>query len=258
MRTPWLPVAAIALAACSLPPLRGKAQIGKDPYALFVADGPTGADLFAVLPTGGNAIQVTFSPIAERAPALAPDGGTVAFLREPVPAEPLGRGRTVWLQNLLTGRERQLRFPREMDPIPDRVGWSRDGRAIYVATARGLWRFAAPPADPAPAPVGAAERSAADSSLMTLVGDPPFARVTACDSARSALCLVDAAGRETLMQPDARDPARWGPDSVGFFQNDQFVIRPVGPGRARVLQWTLRLNRPRELTFFPGRAGAGS
>ena len=36
------------IAACTLPPLRGRVEIGTDPYAVVVADGSGGADLYAI------------------------------------------------------------------------------------------------------------------------------------------------------------------------------------------------------------------
>jgi hypothetical protein len=243
---------ALALGACSLPPLRGKAEIGKDAYAVFAADAPGGTDLFAVLPTGGAPIPLTFSPVEESDPALSPDGATVLFLRH----ERHGTEdrRTVWLLNLLSGVERELVLPPSWKAVPERAAWSADGRSIYVRTSGGaapaIARFPAPPGSDAPALLAGAARGQADSSFLVLLGSPAFASVTECGD---GLCTIGADGASTPLASPARDAARWGPDSVGYFTGDRFAIRPLGPGRPRVLQWSPAPANPRRLTFFPGR-----
>ena len=100
------------LAGCSgsLPPLRGHIEPGTDPFVIFVGGiGRGGGDLYAVAGSGGAAIPVTFSAVGEMRPALAPNGGAVAFLRggtlrDSTPA-------SVWVMNLLNGAERQIALP---------------------------------------------------------------------------------------------------------------------------------------------------
>lgn len=246
----------LALAACSLPPLRGKAEIGKDRYAVFAADVPGGTDLFAVLPTGGAPIPLTFSPVDESDPALSPDGATVLFLRH----ERRGSDdrRTIWLLNLLSGIERELVLPPSWKAVPERASWSADGRSVYVRIMRGsardtiraTARFAAPPASSAPVLVAGAEQSHADSSFLVLLGSPAFAAVSRCGD---GLCIAGADGTTTPLASPAREPARWGIDSVGYFTGDRFAIRPLGPGRTRTLEWSPAPVNPRHLTFFAGR-----
>lgn len=238
----------LAFAGCSLPPLRGKAEIGKDAYAVFVADVPGGSDLFAVVPAGGAPIQLTFSPIAESDPVLSPDGSAVVFLRHQTIG---GADRpTVWVLNLLSGAERELVLPIAWKLAPDRAAWSHDGTAIYIATARGPVRMAAPPRAPAPIMVPAAGRSAADSSFMVLLGTPAFASVAPCGD---GLCTVGPDGQRAPLASPAFGGTRWGRDSVGYFSGDRFYVRPLGPGHARFLEWSPPPVHPRELTFFAGR-----
>ncbi|MGI8818260.1 MAG: hypothetical protein ACR2HW_03890, partial [Gemmatimonadales bacterium] len=68
---------------------------------------------------------------------------------------------------------------------------------------------------------------------------------------------VGDSGRPTLFAPEARDPVRWGPDSVAFFAGDEVEIRPLGPGRPRRLAWSNAPKRPRGMTFFEGTRGRG-
>ena len=163
----------LLLAGCSLPPLRGKAEVGKDPYAVFVADGPGGSAVFAPLPTGGPPIPITFSPVQESAPSLSPDGAIVAFLRGEDTAS--SRPRGVWLLNLLSGAEREVSIPAELHADPDRVGWSGDGRTLYISSGRRTLRTPVPPARLAVEAVPASDRPAADSAFMVLLGAPAFA-----------------------------------------------------------------------------------
>lgn len=246
-RAAALPFAA-ALASCSLPPLRGRAEIGRDAYAIFVADTPDGSDLFAILPTGGAPIPLTFTVVDERAPALAPDGGTVAFLREQHTGDSVRT--TVWLMNLLSGSEREVTLPDSLRATPRAVAWTPDGRAVYVRTDRGVVRSSAPPVRGGAHLVSAVEASAADSAFYVLLGQPAFGRAAACDA---GVCLIGTDGESTGLAAGARDPLRWGRDSVAYFRGDQVEIRPLGPGRAHLLGWEPAPLRPREMTFFEGR-----
>jgi hypothetical protein len=232
------------VAGCSLPPLRGKAEPGRDPYAVFVADTPGGSDLFAILPSGGAPIQLTFSPVEESSPTLSPDGSTVLFMRRAS-----GGQRSVWLLNLLSGSERELRLPRAWKAEPERGAWSADGRTIYVRTTAGVARVAAPPAAAAPALRTRREAASADSSFLVLLGAPGFAAVTACGN---GLCTLGADGVSTPLAAPAHGAARWGADSVGWFEGERFTIRPLGGGHTRILEWSPAPLNPRELTYHPG------
>ena len=233
----------------TLPPLRGKAEVGQDAYAVFVGGSGLSSDLYAVRGDGGAAIPLTYTPVAELAPALAPDGGTVAFLRarslrDSAPA-------TVWILNLLSGADRELRLPRGAGP-PRRVGWSRNGRSLAVRTESGLYRLNAPPARPDPIPVSGSQGPAAESSLAVLLGDPVFARVVPC-STPGELCVVGDTGSPGFLARGAQQAVRWGPDSVALLIGSRVEIRPLGPGRPRRLTWSSLPMNPRELTFFEGR-----
>lgn len=242
------PLPLALLITCSgVSPLRNLATVGRDPYAVFVADDPGGRpDLFAVRADGGPVVQITFTTVAEAHPVLSPDGSAVAFLRARSTADSVPGA--IWVQNLVTGGERQLALPPGAGP-PDRLGWAPDGGTLYAGAGAEVFALPAPPASGSARPVGAAERAAAESSFSVLVGDPPFGRVVGCGR---ALC-VEGHGPPVPFAQDARSPARWGPDSVGYFTGDELVVRPVGPGRARRVAWTRVPPRPRDLTFFPGR-----
>jgi hypothetical protein len=240
---------ATAISGChiGLPPLRGKIEVGKDAYAVFVAGtGRAGGDLYAVRPEGGAPIPITFTNVGEMQPKLSPDGVSLLFLRgrslvDSTPA-------TIWVMNLLSGGERELRLPKGAAP-PTAAGWSEDGRSIVVA-AKTLYRFAAPPGDGAPHEVGQAERAAAESSLAVIVGRPAFATVVPC-AQRGDLCVQADSGAPDLLAHDARDPLPWGGDSVAFFVGNEVEIRPLGAGRSRRLE--LDAARPRQMTVFTGR-----
>lgn len=240
------------LAGCTLPPLRGVAEIGKDPYAVFVAKGTGGTDLYVARSDAATVVPLTFTPVTELGPALSPDGAMVAFLREPWPAD-TSATRSVWLINLLSGAERELALPRKVTERPERVGWSADGSTIFLRTDRGVWRFATPPAAADPRPLRAAERAAADSAFMTLLGDPVFARAEECGGEGGGVCVVGESGNPAVIARAGSAPARWGGDSVSYFTPDGLEVRPLGPGRPRVVEWRPAPIEPRSLTFFPGR-----
>ncbi|MGE5230119.1 MAG: TolB family protein [Deltaproteobacteria bacterium] len=241
--------ALLLLSACTgLSPLRGRAVVGRDAYVIFVADGPEGgSDLFGVRTDGGPVFQVTYTNVREAAPALAPDGGAVAFLRgagsdDSVPA-------AVWVLNLLTGAERELALPVGA-PAPERVGWSADGQSIYVRAGTTRYLLHAPPAPAAARALTGAARAAADSSLWVLLGDPPFGRAVPCGA---ALCVEAGTGGPSRFADNAHDAARWGRDSVGYLSGGDLVVRPLGPGRERRVDWSGVPAKPRELTVFVGR-----
>ncbi len=244
------PVLVVALAACgcTLPPLRGRAEIGKDPYAVFVARTTDGFDLFAILPSGGAPIPLTFTVVDEHAPALGPDGGALAFLRDQRTGDSVRT--TVWVMNLLSGAEREIALPRALGAKVERVAWSRDGRTLYLRTQRGTFSAAAPPSAPAPRLASGAELAVADSSFFVLVGQPVLGRADACGT---ALCLFDADGERSAIAENASAPIRWGRDSLAFFGRGGVVVRPVGPGRPRTLRWEPAPVEPREMTYFEGR-----
>lgn len=235
------------LTACgTLPPLRGKIDVGRESFAVFVGGSGMG-DLYAVRGDGGPAFPITYTTVAELAPQLAPNGTDLAFLRgkslrDSTPA-------TVWVMNLLDGREQELRLPKGAS-APQRVGWSEDGRSLVVGTADGLYRLNAPPERPDPQPVAPAEQAAAESSLTVLLGDPVFAQVVPCER-RTDLCVVTAKRQRGILAQAARDPVRWGPDSVAVLVGGDLVqIRPLARGRPRVLNWSDVPPRPRQMTFF--------
>jgi hypothetical protein len=238
------------LGSCgTIPPLRGKIEVGRDAYAVFVGGSGINGDLYAVRADGGPTFPITYTTVAELRPQLAPNGADLAFLRgrslrDSTPA-------TVWVMNLLNGSERELRLPKDAG-TPQRVGWNRDGQSLVVETTGGLYQLNAPPERPDPQPVSPAERAIAESSLAVLLGDPVFARVLPCER-RSDLCLLTTKGRRGILAQAARDPVRWGPDSVAVLVGGDLVqIRPLARGRPRVLAWTSVPQRPRQMTFFEG------
>ncbi|MGH7534557.1 MAG: hypothetical protein ACREMG_03125, partial [Gemmatimonadales bacterium] len=68
-----------------------------------------------------------------------------------------------------------------------------------------------------------------------------------------ALCVRGRAGLPALLARHARDPVRWGTDSVAYFVGSALEIRPLGPGRTRRLTWSAAPRNPRQMTMFDGR-----
>jgi hypothetical protein len=251
-KKPLVAALVAGLAACSgsLPPLRGQMEVGRDGYAVFVAGGAAaGGDLYAVRTEGGAIVPITFSAVGEMRPALSPDGAMVAFLRGASLRD--STPGSVWVMNLLSGAEREVELPRGAG-VPRQVGWSPDGRSLVVAAGDGLYRASAPPAPLDARPVPAAGRAAAESALAVLLGRPAFARAVPC-AEPGDLCVAGDTGAPGLLAHGARDPARWGDDSVMFFTGESVEIRPLGPGRARLLAWEGVPARPRQMTVFLGR-----
>ena len=244
-------MAGLTLAACggTLPPLRGQMEVGRDAYAVFVGGtGLAGGDLYAVRTEGGPVIPITFSSVGEMRPSLSPDGSMVAYLRGASLRD--STPGSVWVMNLLSGAEREIALPRGAGS-PSQVGWMGDGRSIVVRAGGGLYRGGAPPASGELRAVPAAERAGAESTLAVLLGRPVFARVVAC-ATPGALCIVGDSGAPGPLATEARDPARWGDDSVAYFTGASVEIRPLGRGRGRRLNWDNPPARPRQLTVFLG------
>ncbi|MFL5459393.1 MAG: TolB family protein, partial [Gemmatimonadales bacterium] len=198
-----LPLTLFCTIACgTLPPLRGRIDVGHESYAIFVGGSGVGGDLYAVRGDGGPAYQITYTTVAELRPALSPDGAEVAFfrgqsLRDSTPA-------TLWVLNLLNGADRELRLPKDAGLL-ERVGWRSDGNALLVKTSKDLYRVEAPPAKPNARSVPPGERAAAESSLAVLLGDPVFARVVPCSQAED-LCVIPRSGRPGILAQAATDP----------------------------------------------------
>jgi hypothetical protein len=247
-----LGVTSVLACDATLPPLRGKAEVGRDAYVVFVGGSGTSSDLYAVRSDGGAAIPITYTPVAELAPALAPDGGSVAFLR----ARALGDSTpaTIWVMNLLNGADRELPLPSGAG-TPTQLGWSREGTSLFVRTDRGIYRLAAPPKKSESQLVAPVARAAAESSLAVLLGDPVFARVVHCEQV-DELCVVGESGAPGFLARGAQQALRWGGDSVALLIDQRVEIRPLGPGRPRRLSWSNLPEHPRQLTFFPGRPAA--
>ena len=245
----------LSLAACSgLPPLRHKFEVGRDPYVVLVADAPDGrGDLWAMSPEGSDLVQLTFSLPAEWSPRLSPTGDVIAFLRS---REQADTARTrIWLMNLLNGSERELELP-DSSGAPLALAWTEGGRALIVRTTRTIFRVNAPPYPPEPAELSPADRARPNRRSSVRVGSPAFARVARLRWQRAALCVYPDSGSPATHRRGRHDPVRWGDDSLGYQLNGELVVRPVGPGRERIVRWRGSLVNPRDLTVFTGRREA--
>lgn len=239
-----------SLAGCriSLSPIQNKIAVGREAFAVFVAEGEGGTgDLYAVSAGGGATTPITYTRVRELAPALAPDGTALAFLREGTPGDPTTR--RVVVMNLLNGAER---MPPATATPADAVAWSADGSELFVLAGDSLYASAAPPARGEWRALDGAERTRADSAFMVLLGTPAFARAVECPEV--GVCVELPNGERSVVDAEGKGAVRWGSDSIGYFSGAGFVVRPLGPGRPRDLRLTPPRPEPRELTFFPGPA----
>jgi hypothetical protein len=230
----------------SLSPVKNRVGVGVESYVVFDADGENGeGDLYAGSASGGKAFRVTFTRVHESSPALSPDGIMLAFIRGPHAGD--SAGHRVWVMNLLNGAERETPELGE-GGFPQRLGWSADGRTIFVRTSRGDYRFSAPPVAPEPKLVDAVSQPAADTALGVPLGTPIMGLAQPCDS---GVCAITRGGSQVL-SPTGRDVLRWGTDSVGFWSGNAIQVRPLGGGTTRELRWTGTPSNPRTATQFPG------
>ena len=249
-------VLGIGMIGCrvSLSPLQNRIAVGSEPFFVFVADGEDGlGDLFAARSEGGPVYPVTFTRLHETMPVLAPDGTTVAFLRSRRSAD--SADYRVVVLNLMNGAERTLFRASEGGSIRH-IGWNRAGTALYISTDTALFEVASPPAPLRRAVLGPSALTRADSAFSVYVGSSNFAEVRPCRStgaAEAGLCAAPRGSDELPLVTGGRDPVRWGPDSVGYYINDQLEVRPVGRGSARRVRLRSPPAHPRLPTYFPGR-----
>ncbi|HEU4570064.1 MAG TPA: hypothetical protein VFS07_05775 [Gemmatimonadales bacterium] len=230
-------------------PLKNRVTPGLDAFVVFVGDGQNGAsELFAGQAGGGNVFQVTFTLAEEDAPALSPSGGVLAFTRAPSAAD--SSGRRIWFMNLVTGAERDVpAFPGGAVPLA--LAFSADGAVLYARTTAGLWAVDAPPAALVPRKLAGADSVRADSALTTFIGEPPFARIAACEQAVATLCAFVPGRAETPLQAGATDPVHWGADSVAYMVGSSLLVRSGAGGRAREVMWARVPPHPRKPTYAP-------
>lgn len=255
----WVRVGgALVLAGCGISPVSRRVAVGQETYVVFAGEGADGAtDLFVGPGAGGAAYRLTFTSAPERLPALAPNGVAVAFLRTLPGAEELV------VMNLLTGAERARRLSGEIGAI-ERLAWDARGERIILRAATGRWGTLAPPRELAIRRLADDARAAADSALTIWLGAPPFARVVDCETGDvpvetgRTLCTEERDGRRTLLVAGAEDPMRWGDDSVAYRQGTAVIVRPIGGGRLRTLEWTPPITGLREVTVFVPPVPAGS
>ncbi len=248
MRRATLAGMLLCLVACrgTLSPLSNKLKVGEEAYLVFSAPGEDGVgDLFASATVGGAIHQVTFSRVDERLPALAPDGVMLAFTRSRLPGDTVAVH--VVVMNLLNGKERRIEG--ELGGPPAALAWSDDGATLYARPPSGVQAVAAPPAAGTwqASPVG-------DSVFAVRVGQPVFGVVTGCaDSAPGdALCIRLPSDSLVPLAPSGVAPARWRGDSVAYRDGDDWVVRPLAGGKARLLRWTRTITPPAALTVYPG------
>jgi hypothetical protein len=246
----------VALGACrGISPLTNKIEVGSDPFLVMVGEGADRqTDLYAVSAGGGEVTRLTFTRDSESAPTLDPSGVAIAFLR----SRPGGGSSRTWLvvMNLINSAEREHEVPGSLGK-PRHLGWSRDGRTIYLSGDSG---FAATPAPPAALAVQRLDSTdaripAADSAVSVLLGDPPSARVENCatdciSTAAAKQCVVAATGERQDLGAGVRSPLRWGSDSLAYFEGDDLVVRPLGGGRPRRVAWVRPPAQAREATYW--------
>jgi len=224
----WAAVALVGASACAVTPLTNKLTPGEDAFVVVIGEGPGGeTDLFAANTAGGPFVRFTFTRRAERLARLAPGGTAVAFLRDRTDRDTTTLDLVV--MNLLNASERRVEVPARFGQ-PTGLGWSGDGRRIYLRGAAGELGSDAPPAPMALAAVSSADRPSADSAVAELLGDPAYARVERCGL---LVCLVTTDADTTLLPADTREAIRWTADSVALLRGDEIEIRPLGGGRLR-------------------------
>lgn len=236
----------LGTAGCNFSPLMNKIEIGQEPFVVVVGEGADGrADLFAVSAGGGAMTQLTYTTLLEVGPTLTPEGALLGFLR--MRDTLAGTPREIVVMNLLNGSERRMDLPASAGQ-PQALGWSDDQTTLYVRTDRGRWALAAPPGDPSAREVAATD-AAADTALTLWLGRPRFARAIECGT---GVCAVTARGDSAPLAPVGRDPMRWGNDSVAWFEGERLMVRSLGPGLSRRVEWSRAPSGVRDGAYAAG------
>lgn len=244
----------ILFSGCGLSPLTNKIEVGREPVIILAGESRGQTDLFALAPSGGEPVRVTFTRMRESAPSLHPAGASVAFLRRPETAIDSSPATFVVL-NLLNTAERTAELPASIG-VPRRIGWNVEGSTVYVLGDLGIAQSAAPPAELrfTSVDIGDPRWAAADSATSVLLGDPPVARVETC----AKDCITAAAKPWCVVSPDGTrqelgrviTPFRWGSDSLAWFEADRLLVYALAGGRPRRIEWTSELRRPREGSYW--------
>jgi len=228
-------------------PLTNRIAVGQDAFVIAVGEGPDGlTDLYAAPAGSGSFTRLTFNRPEERLPKISPGGDMVAFLRAARGVS--GPPWSLVILNLLNNAERAMPLPADAGG-PDRLGWSRDGTRVVVF-AGGYYVMAAPPGASSLQRFSRDSTALADSISRELLGEPPRAMVSDCPD--GGACIVAMTGEITRLDPAARNPVRWGADSVGYFLPDGFEVRPLAGGRSRRPEWLGAPAHLRQLTQHPG------
>ena len=240
-------MAGLLASGCGVTPLTNRIKVGEEPFVIAVGEGPDGqTDLFSAPAGGGTFSRLTFSPPEERFPAIAPAGDKVAFLRAA-----RGRSGPPWalvILDLLTNDEQTAPLPADAGE-PERLGWSRDGSRVVVS-AGGYFAVSVGDNGRTLAGVPGDSTALADSLSRPLLGEPVRGLVRDC--ANGGLCILAVTGEVTPLDGGARDAARWGADSVGYFLEGAFLVRPLAGGNSRRPVWTGSPAGLRQLTHHPG------
>ena len=240
-----LPAVLLAAAGCTVTPLTNKVSPGDDAFVVVVGEGDDNAtDLFAAPAGGGSFARFTFNRPVEDLPKLDPTGTRLAFVRRSASRDSVV---SLVVLDLVKNEEQRAALPAGL-PYPTALGWGRNGKVVIVRAAT-LYQADLTPTLGGIVPVPAAERAAADSAVEELLGDPPQGVARFCGG---QACIVATGGDSTMLGNQARDPVRWGPDSVAYFVGNVLEVRPLGGGRVRRPTWTGTPRHARLLTYHPG------
>lgn len=131
--------------------------------------------------------------------------------------------------NLQNGAEKVASLPTTAG-VPLAMGWGKADSVLYIRTDKGLWQLPIPPGSQQATPLAGGDTLIAARSIGAWLGQPPFAEAIACPP---GICLIGPKHDTTSLNETGHDPLRWGKDSVAWFEGNDVVIRPLGPGRTR-------------------------
>jgi hypothetical protein len=237
----WLLVTGhcLLVTGCAVTPLTNKIDVSEDPFVIGVGEGADSlTDLFAAPAGGGAFVRLTFNRAEERGPRLAPDGLSVAYLRH-------ARGSPEWsvvVLDLVNNAEHSAVVPREAGE-PVGLGWSASGDRLVVQAAGFLATRA-----PGPIRLEPADSTAADSIVHERLGPEGEGLIRRCGS---DFCVV-VGDSVTPLGPGRSGVIRWGADSMGYFVEGSFEVRPLGGGYARRPAWKDLPSGLRDLTYHGG------